>query len=486
MIESLMSLEEILKSTNGKLVYSPSEKIEFCFDNVTTDSRQVKENSLFVPLVGERQDGHIYIHQAIQNGATVIFAAISWVKNNWEEIAAKLAYEESKSFWVIGVENTLYALQDAAANYVQKFPNLKRIGITGSSGKTTTKEIAVSVFSQFFDVIYNEGNFNSETGLPLSVFKIRKNHQVGIFEMGMNRFGEMAELAKVLKPQYVIITNIGTAHIGILGNRDNIAKEKKSSLNYFTDKSVVCVNKNDDYADFLTKDIPGKAKFYSDSMETISNIVDLGLEGTSFYINDEYVKFNLYGKYNFHNALSVISMAQEFGIPDEKIALGLKNVKILFGRAQIIRNFANIMGCTLVLDCYNANPDSMSASLNFCGGVDVSGTKYFVLGDMKELGKDSVSDHKKIMELILAFVKNAQKIKVFLFGSEMSAVANLLEEKVSYEVFSENSDSQIDYVVDYLLNNLKSGDLVLVKGSRGMALERVTNKILQKKEAKNE
>ena len=202
MIESLLLYEEIVSAVKGNVVLSDFYESKFgkvcCFDNVQTDSRNVCKNSLFVPLVGEFQDGHKYVPVAVESGASVVLI------NNDEYKKNAVIYDDlcrNKGVLIICVENTLHGLQDAAEKYVSKFPNLTKISVTGSSGKTTTKELLVSVFvSKFGDeVVYTKGNFNSETGLPLSVFNIRENHKFGIFEMGMNREDEIGEISKVLK-----------------------------------------------------------------------------------------------------------------------------------------------------------------------------------------------------------------------------------------------------------------------------------------------
>ena len=183
--KSLMTLDEVLKAVDGKLLSNTQEN-DFYFVDVACDSRKVKKDFIFFPLIGT-QDGHDYIPQAIENGASVIF-----VTDYFADFHSQQIKEYKKAgVAVISVGHTMYALQRLAASYVLKFPSLIRIGITGSSGKTTTKEIAISIFKQEFNVIATKGNFNSETGLPLSVFNIRKEHEVGIFEMGMNRKGEI-------------------------------------------------------------------------------------------------------------------------------------------------------------------------------------------------------------------------------------------------------------------------------------------------------
>ena len=200
MSESLMSLEELLSATKGTLL----GKVKSCvFNSVATDSRQVQKNTLFVPLVGEFQDGHKYVPGAVAAGASVVLINKSEYEKNSSVYDSLTA--ENENLVIICVENTLHGLQDAAEGYVAKFPKLIKVSITGSCGKTTTKEMMVSVAKAHFGedkVVYTKGNFNSETGLPLSVFQIRANHVVGIFELGMNRVDEIGEISKVLKSKY--------------------------------------------------------------------------------------------------------------------------------------------------------------------------------------------------------------------------------------------------------------------------------------------
>ena len=280
---SLLTLEDVLAAVNGTCV---SKTQGFCFTSVATDSRNVTEKTLFVPLIGENQDGHKYIPQAIEKGASVVFVCGKNYKSD------KKTYddleEKNPSVSFIIVNNTLAALQEAAAKYVEKFPRLIRIGVTGSSGKTTTKEIAASILSQKYNVITNKGNLNSETGVPLSVFNIRAENQIGLFEMGMNRKNEMAETASVLKPQYAVVTNIGTAHIGILGSRENIALEKSNIFNYFNGKGVAVLPCDDDFTKFLASKVNGKTVYYGEGARNsiVKFVKDKGLEGTEFTVGE--------------------------------------------------------------------------------------------------------------------------------------------------------------------------------------------------------
>ena len=302
MKNSLLTLEQVIQSCNGIHVLGSGD---FCFTSIQTDSRNVCSNTLFVPLIGTTQDGHKYIAQAIEKGCSVVFICMKNYEDN-PELFTSLSLKHPKVFF-IAVENTLTALQNIAAEYVEQFPNLIKVGITGSSGKTTTKELLVSILSQKYSVISNQGNLNSETGLPLSVFNIRKEHQVGVFEMGMNRKNEMAEIANVLKPRFAIITNIGTAHIGNLGSRENIAREKAHIFDYFHSFGTAFIPRDDDFADFLAECVDGNVVFYGkEENDYVKFVADRGLDGTDFTIEGEPCTLKLPGEYNYKNMLGAV------------------------------------------------------------------------------------------------------------------------------------------------------------------------------------
>ena len=215
----------------------------FCFTSVATDSRSAVAGGMFIPLVGEFQDGHDYVPAALEKGATVVLVGRDFAVSNHHQLVQWHHSYPAATF--VAVDHTMYALQDAAAAYVQKFPSLVRIGVTGSSGKTTTKEILAAVLSTRFSVVMNQGNLNSETGLPLSVFQIRDHHQVGVFELGMNRRGEIAEIARVLAPNHGVITNIGTAHMEFLGTQEGIRRAKLEIVEGMNQNGLLLLNGDD-------------------------------------------------------------------------------------------------------------------------------------------------------------------------------------------------------------------------------------------------
>ena len=468
MTGTLLSLDDLLSATGGCLL---SAGRDCAFNSVATDSRKVTAGSLFVPLIGEKQDGHAYIPQALEKGASVVFVANQCYDKTPDFFTP--FFKDKPSVVFIGVENTLHALQDAAARYVDKFPNLIKIGITGSSGKTTTKEIALALLSRKYKVIANEGNLNSETGLPLSVFNIRDGHEVGLFEMGMNRKDEMKEISAVLKPRYAVITNIGTAHIGILGSREAIAEEKSRVFDHFSTSSVAFVPKNDDFASLLSVkagEVRARTCFYGeDSVEGVQFVRNRGLAGTDFTIDGKSVTLSLPGSYNYRNALAAICLARELGLSADNIIEGFSSLKPLFGRCELIND--DRRGIRILQDCYNANPDSMEKAIDLVASDD-SGAHFLVLGDMLELGEASLESHRAVISQAAA-----SGASVILVGQEMAAALESLGRQDGVQnilCFPDKSDDSIYKAADFLKARMSRGDAVLIKGSRGMALERLT------------
>ena len=476
-IESLLTLPEVLEAVGGVLMNQNFDSKDFCFTNVQTDSRNVVEKTLFVPLIGENQDGHSYIPQALEKKASAVFVSKKTSKNLLDGLKKQAADNKNVAF--ILVENTLRALQKAAEAYVRKFPRLIRCAVTGSSGKTTTKEITASILRQKFSVIATKGNFNSETGLPLSVFNIRGEHELGLFEMGMNRVNEIGEIAEVFKPNYAIITNIGTAHIGILGSRQNIANEKKKIFTYIDSFGAAFIPKDDDFASFLEKGVKGKVvKYGFDCDESVKLVADEGLAGTVFTVDGVEMRLSLPGQYNFLNALGAIALAKELGCTAQQIKAGIESLKPLGGRSTIKKG-----KYTVLEDCYNANPDSMEKALDLCADTKIEGKKIYVLGDMLELGEESESEHAKMGEKAVS----SDADLIIFFGFEMNAAyekaveiaqkkASLADEKISSVrlIYIGNKDEEAVKDAAREINEFaENGDLILLKGSRGMGLERI-------------
>jgi UDP-N-acetylmuramoyl-tripeptide--D-alanyl-D-alanine ligase len=473
-MNSLLCYDELLNAVSGKAVGLALSEKKFHFTSVVTDSRNVVDGSLFVPLIGQNQDGHKYIPGAIEKGATVVFVATEEYEKNSRKYM-ELAGENPQVLFVV-VLDTLHALQDAAAAYVSKFPELLKIGITGSSGKTTTKELSVAILRQKYNVVYNEGNFNSETGLPLSVFKIRKDNQIGVFEMGMNRVNEIGEIAAVLKPQYALITNIGTAHIGILGSRKNIAEEKRKIFTYIPQNGAAFIPAADDFASFLSETVRGRIISYGRNVPSSENgvtfISDDGIDGTTFRVGCEVVHMKLPGIYNYQNALGAIAIGRKFGVSDELIKTALEGFLPISGRTEtesfILRGGTSV---TLVKDCYNANPDSMEKVLGFCGSLKNICHRVYVLGDMLELGEKSAEEHARIG----AEAATASADQIIFIGNEMkyAAVAARRTGFANALYIPDADDSAMELAAQFLIDCVEPGDLLLLKASRGIQLERI-------------
>ena len=472
-MKSLLELDELLDAVSGKYAGLARGEKHFHFTSVATDSRNVCKDGLFVPLIGKNQDGHQYIPQALDKGAAAVFVASEEYEKNSRKYMDLSANTDAV---FIVVENTLHALQAAAAAYAAKFPRLIKIGITGSSGKTTTKEMTVAVLRQKYRVVCNQGNLNSETGLPLSVFNITPEDEAGVFEMGMNRVNEIGEIAGVLKPKYALVTNIGTAHIGILGSRENIAAEKRKIFTYVPETGAAFIPDGDDFAGYLSQNVKGKIIRYGRSVSPAESgmefISDDGFDGTHFRAGKEDIHLRLPGIYNYQNALGAAAVGKYFGVSDAQIKTALELFEPIAGRTETeqisVRGDTRI---TLVKDCYNANPDSMARVLEFCASVKNVKHRIYVLGDMLELGADSADEHAKIgAETVMA-----SPDQVIFIGNEMKYAAAAAKSAGYPNVLyiPDSDDNAIELAAEFIVDCIAEGDLLLLKASRGMELERI-------------
>jgi UDP-N-acetylmuramoyl-tripeptide--D-alanyl-D-alanine ligase len=431
------------------------------FTSVSIDSRAVLPGGLFAALPGDSLDGHRFVDAAFRAGATGALVALSALE---DPSLGLMSLAKNLNRVLIGAEDTLKAFQNAAAAYLRRFPKLLRIGITGSAGKTTTKEIAGAIIGQEKAVVMNRGNLNSETGLPLSIFEVRPHHEVGIFEAGMNRKEEMADLAKILNPHLALITNIGSAHIGILGSRGAIAEEKKKIFSEFSGNNTALIPASSDYRDFLAKDVRGRVVFYdTSSLPSLGGTRDMGIEGTEIIWEGEAARFGLPGKFNLQNALTAAALALELPVSAASIRRGFESVKPLFGRGEILKGRT-----TLIRDCYNSNPESAEAVLDFCDSLDWPGRKIYVMGSMLEQGDASVEVHAAIGKRLASSGADM----VFLYGEEIRPAAFTLGEAAGKRLFFYTGDmGELSRALD---DYVKAGDMVLLKGSRGCALEGLT------------
>jgi len=440
---------------------------------VVADSRKVQKGSLFVALPGERADGHDFIASALGGGASCILAAGSMK----EKVMAAFAAARPRQACVIFVDSPLAGLQGLAREHRRRMKGLLRIGVTGSSGKTTTKECVGAALAPAYEngaLVMNEGNLNSDIGLALAMFSINASHKVGVFEMGMNRKGEMDELASIYEPDIAVITNIGTAHIGMVGSRQGIAEEKKKIFSKFSGTQHGFVWEDDPYRAYLEAGVAGFVSgFGPRSTKGFEKAENLGLGGWRLRWFGQTVRLPLAGKHNLLNGLAALSVAAQLGFDPALVARGLGGVKPLFGRSEIFEG-----RISLVRDCYNANPDSVAAAMDLCDSIDIAGRKVYVLGSMLELGESSAKEHAAMGRRAASSSAEA----LFFFGEEArsgyeaSMAASRAKPADGRVIFHTND---IESLKKAVLGYLKEGDLVLAKASRGLALERFTEALFE-------
>ncbi|MBN1648590.1 MAG: UDP-N-acetylmuramoyl-tripeptide--D-alanyl-D-alanine ligase [Spirochaetales bacterium] len=444
MTRRLFTVAEIIKLASAR--YLEGKRKEpvsgFCID-----SRKAAEGLLFVPLAGEQTDGHNFLEQAIRGACPAFLCSAKFYAGHSGKVD-RLARECAGAFIV---DDTLEAMQQLAAGHVARFPYLKKIGITGSNGKTTTRRLVAAVLSGSARTVQTEGNLNSEIGLPMSVLSIRNDDEYAVFEMGINHPGEMKALAGIFRPRYGVFTNIGTAHTGLLGNRDNIAAEKREMLSFSAEKPVVFVSEHEEYAGFLSEN--SDVVFFGPESQGLADCRDLGIDGFEFAWKGQRVRLALAGRHNLNNALSALAVAEYFGISPAEAAQALSEVGPMFGRTEIIRG-----DFTIIQDCYNANPESMRAALDFVESLDTKGRKIVVLGEMKELGDMSAQAHRQVAGMAAGRGFD----RLLFFGSAFA------------ESTADNVYTDIDALADELQGMVKKGDLLFLKGSRGVALERIS------------
>lgn len=452
----ILKCKEIIKAVDGKLL---SGSLETEFSNITTDSRKVKDGDFFVPLVGEKFDGHEYIISSFERGGSGCFTHKN-IKGFDDKIVVK-------------VGDTLVALRKLSAYYRQKF-DIPFVGITGSVGKTSTKDMISSVLSQIYNVHKTQGNFNNEIGVPLTVFGLEASHEAAVIEMGMSDFGEISRLTSIVKPDIAVMTNIGLSHIENLGSRQNILKAKMEILEGLNERGLVILNGDDNLLNGLKDLLKYRTVLYGmeDGLDYQAyNISSQGEMGTSFEIsigNNNYkVHVPVPGIHNIHNALAAIAVGVELKVPIDLIIKGIG--EFLPGKMRL--NIIDINGIKIINDAYNASPQSMEAAINVLKDV-VSGNNrtIAVLGDMLELGDISAKAHRDVGSYAVSkeisyIVAVGEKGKDIIEGA---IEAGAKKEKVLH--FNNNKEAG-----KFLIDFAKPGDVLLVKGSRGMKMEEIVN-----------
>ncbi len=457
-----MTVEDIIKATNGKLIIGNLN--ETC-GNFCTDTRKIQKDDVYVGLKGEKFNGNEYYKEALKNGAKVaIVSGIDITKKDLEELKDKT---------IIEVKDSLIAFGDIAA-FKRSLYNIPVVQITGSVGKTSTRDIVANVIRTQYKTLQTEGNFNNAVGLPTTVLKL-KDHEALVVESGMNHFGEISYLGKIAKPTIAVITNIGTAHIGNLGSRENILKAKLEILeNLKPDGFIVINNDNDLLHKWNMED--NKYKKYTFGIEEKSDVMAYNIEIREDYSkynviinNKEYtVKVPVSGKHFVYNSLCAIAVGNLMHIAPENIIKGIETFKLTKNRMEICKIKEDI---TVINDAYNASYDSMKAAIEYLKEIP-GNRKIAVLGDMFELGDYGEEMHRKVGEEV---AKN--KVDILITVGDLSKYIAKEAEKVGMpkgNIIVLNSNKE---AVEYLNKVLKTNDVVLLKASHGMNFEEIFNGI---------
>ena len=420
-------------------------------NGVTIDSRDKAENSLFIPIKGDRFDGHDYIDSAIESGAV----AVLWDKNN------SLPINNIDKINIYLVEDTLMALQKLSQAY-RDLINPKVIGVTGSNGKTTTKDILASVLSMKFKTHATKGNFNNHIGLPLTILSSPRDTEVLILEMGMSGPGEIDELVRIAKPDYAVITNIGESHIEHLGSRKGIANAKLEIMNNNNQNRVLIYDGDEDLLKGLSANNTYSCGFDSGNTYRLSD-VNISTQVTRFKLNDNTYEVPLLGDHHAKNAGFSIIIAEKLGMLHEEIRQGLMQLEYTGMRFEM---YDGQRGVTIINDAYNASPTSMKAAINVVDKLSLDKKKVLILGDILEMGAEYEAYYLEIASVL----ENTNIKYVYTYGEHSQIITDYLLDNTQIKAI--HYTSRIDLTNE--LKSLLSHDILLFfKASRGLYLEKI-------------
>jgi UDP-N-acetylmuramoyl-tripeptide--D-alanyl-D-alanine ligase len=458
-----MTNREIIAAVHGKLI--SAGPMDRKINRVCIDSREITAGDFFVPLTGERTDGHRFIEKAAQNGAIGCFAAYS----------AVVALPAGMS--VIGVDDPLLALQKLAALYRSRF-SLPVVAVTGSVGKTTTKDMIAATLSGSFKTLKTEGNLNNHIGLPLMLTRLDSTYQATVLEMGMSGFGEIDLLAKLAQPSIAVITNIGESHLEMLGSREGIAKAKCELLAHVPHTGTVVANADEPLLKPYLAETGSRVitfGFSAGATVRCTGLPEMNGKKTACIEQDGYepllIEPPLPGRHNLYNLMAALTVGRLLRVKDEDIVLGLQQVKLSGMRLEVVQTPDGIY---VINDAYNASPTSTAAAIDVLLEKSGDTARIAVLGDMLELGTMEEAGHQQIGQLVAA-----QKLDALLVlgkRAQMIAEGALAAGYSSERVFRPQSH---DDAAKILRKLARPGDWVLLKGSRGMRMEGVLTGLLE-------
>lgn len=448
------TVQEILTATSGELLTGP---FEARVQGVSTDSRTLRRGEAFLALRGEKYDGHDFTGQALAAGASALI------------VEEKMDFPPGVA--VIRVASTLLALGKLAAYHRQRF-SVQVIGVTGSNGKTTTKEMIGALLEEKYKVLKSAMNYNNEVGLPLTLLKMKPPTEVVVLEMGMRGEGEIAYLAGLARPTVGVVTNVGVSHMELLGSREAIARAKGELIASLNREGLAVLNADDPYVRAMQGLFPGRSVFYGFEEEAEPDLRAVAVRpaggGQEVEVAGKWGPFTFFlplpGRHNVANALAAAATALSFGLSPGQVAAGFKKLPPVDKRLRILET----RGITVIDDTYNADPDSVQKALEVLGKM--KGRKIAVLGDMLELGEISGQAHRETGNMVADYGCTA----LFAYGPRSEETVAAAAEA---GVFSRHYADKKRLIRD-LKNYLAPGDHVLVKGSRGMKMEEIVEELL--------
>lgn len=425
--------------------------------SISTDTRSLKENDLFFAISGERFDGHSFISKALQKGAWCIV----FNSGRMDFVREHIRSDSGNLF--IGVADTRKTLGKIAENYLGLF-DVKKIVVTGSAGKTTTKTLIHAVLSQRYKVVSSVQSYNNDIGVPKTIFAIDETTQILVQELGTNRPGEIGYLSDIVHPGYALITNIGPAHIGYFGSEKRIAREKKEALYALPGSGIAFLNADDKYFRFLRRGIEARVKSFGMKRGDLcpEAVLYKDVKRTDFVLAGEVISIRASGMHTVLDATAAALVGMHLGLSPKEIKEGLETYQGETGRGSIFKE----AGITVIDESYNANPLSVLAAVNQIGEMSGFKKKIFVFGDMLELGERAASYHRSIAPAIV----KAGIHSIFCYGKMAAITADACKALGCREVFR---FSEIEELIHHLHEYAETKDLILIKGSRAMRLERV-------------
>lgn len=451
-----LEIEDVRRAVTGQWVSTPSGGV---IQDVSTDSRDIQQGDLFFALKGERHDGHDFLREAKTEGA--VAAIVSEVPEGVEGEA---------DFGLIQVEDTLEALGDLA-DYYRGMINASVVGITGSGGKTTTKDVTAHLLSQKFNVVKAPESYNNHVGVPLSLFKVDPVHDWVVLEIGTNKPGEINELSKIARPDVGVLTNISETHLKGLGSVEGVKEEKADLLRHLTGDGFTAYNADNRHVMDIIEELGVSGYSYGvyNKADMMASDIDSSMEGVDFTLNGEYdVRLPVPGAWNVYNVLAGLLVAEQAGVDLSTAVRSLDEFEPPSMRMQV----DTVDDLTIINDAYNANPRSVQLFLDELDHYEWNGRKIVVLGDMAELGDRSEEFHRKVGKWLL---RKQQIDQVYFVGDEMAYAAE--EVGSSESTFSMFVSESAEEAGEQLLDHVRAGDLLLLKGSRVMQLETIIDRL---------